>query len=156
MVPSSPRMSRFVFIIIFLFFSLNSVIDDIRDFRVRISEIGVGIVVVLAAKLLVSTETAIDAAISGMVGAVSFYVIMRFSRGRLGAGDVWFSALIGSAFGFWTWDFGVLTAAFLGILWVCILRITGRRTAVRDIRIPFVPFMFVGALVVSIYRGLSA
>jgi prepilin signal peptidase PulO-like enzyme (type II secretory pathway) len=149
-------MNGLVFIVIFLVFSVNSVFDDIRDFKVRICDIGVGIIVVLIVKLLLSTTLLYESVIGGSIGVLSFYGIMRFSRGRLGAGDVWFSALIGTAFGFWTWDLGILLAAFLGMLWIGIVRIAGFRSALRDIRIPFVPFMFVGSLAVSIYRGFSA
>jgi prepilin signal peptidase PulO-like enzyme (type II secretory pathway) len=148
-------MDEGIFLIIFIIFSANSVFDDIASFRVRPHELAIGIMIVLAAKALLGGADWLDTAAGGAIGALSFLGVKRFSKGRLGAGDVWFSVLIGCCFGFWTWDLGLLLAAFLGVLWVGILRLSGRRGGVRDIRIPFAPFMFVGSIAVAVYRGLS-
>jgi prepilin signal peptidase PulO-like enzyme (type II secretory pathway) len=149
-------MKEGLFLIIFIIFSANSIIDDVLSFRVRPHELAIGIAIVLAAKILIGNADWIDTAAGGSIGATAFLAVKRFSKGRLGAGDVWFSAFIGCCFGFWTWDIGLLVAAFLGVLWVGILRLSSGQRNIQDIRIPFAPFMFAGAIAVAIYRSLQS
>jgi prepilin signal peptidase PulO-like enzyme (type II secretory pathway) len=146
-------MENLIYLIAFVIFSANSVVEDILCFRIRLHEIALGISIILVSKAVLGGADWVDTIVGGCVGSIAFIIVKRFSKERLGAGDVWFSALIGFSFGFWTWDFGLLVAAFLGVLWTGILRLSGRRRSLRDIRIPFAPFMFIGAVAVSIYRG---
>jgi leader peptidase (prepilin peptidase) / N-methyltransferase len=149
-------MKETLFLIIFIIFSANSIVDDISSFRVRPHELAIGIAIVLISKILIGDADWVDTAAGGSIGALAFLAVKYLSKGRLGAGDVWFSALIGCCFGFWTWDIGLLVAAFLGVLWVGIRRFSNGRRKIRDIRVPFVPFMFAGAIAVAVYRGLSS
>jgi leader peptidase (prepilin peptidase) / N-methyltransferase len=148
-------MNKEIMLIVFIIFSVNSVVEDVRSFRVRLHELVLGIAIVLVVKAIIGGADWIDTGAGGLVGALAFLAVKRISKGRLGSGDVWFSALIGFSFGFWTWDIGLLVAAFLGVLWTGILRLSGRRGSLRDIRVPFAPFMFAGSIAVSIFRGLS-
>jgi len=148
-------MNEWLYLSIFTIYSINSVIEDVLSFRVRLHEIALGIAVVLAVRAIMGDGGWMEALASGAIGALVFLVVEKASKGRLGAGDIWFSAFIGVSFGFWTWDLGLLAAAALAAAWVCALSLSGRRGALRQIRIPFVPFMFAGAIAVALYRGLS-
>lgn len=148
-------MSEHLCLAIFTLCSLRSVVNDIRAFRVEPQEIAFGIVAVIIAKASLGGIDWTDTILGGGIGLLSFAFIARFSQGRLGYGDVWFSTLVGFAFGFLTWDFGMLAAAILGLLWVIVLSMKHHVRDYSGIRIPFVPFMFAGSIAVSIYRGLS-
>jgi prepilin signal peptidase PulO-like enzyme (type II secretory pathway) len=149
-------MNEWIYFIIFFTFSINSVIDDAISFHVRPRELAIGIATVIAVKHLANNTNWIDTIIGGATGALAFFTAKHLTKGRLGTGDIWFSSLIGCSFGFWTWDIGLLFAAFVGILWVGILRISRPRSNIRDIRIPFAPFMFIGSIVTAIYRGYAS
>ncbi len=140
----------------FVVFSIRSVLDDMRRYTIRSIEIVGGIVCVLIARIILSPESIIYCCLAGAIAWASFCIIGYASLGKLGNGDALFSAFVAATFGFWIWDLGLLLATAFGTIWISILRISGRRPSIRDIRIPFVPFMFAGALAVSVYRGLSS
>lgn len=143
-------------LLLFILFSINSVVDDIRTFSVRSNELAIGIGIMIVVKLLFGDGDFIDGIVGGLMGASALALSKRVSKGRLGSGDIWFSALIGFSFGFWTWDACIIIAAVLGAIWIGLRRSSSpMRPSIWQIRIPFAPFMFMGAIMVSIYRGLS-
>jgi prepilin signal peptidase PulO-like enzyme (type II secretory pathway) len=113
-------------------------------------------VVVIMAKLLFGGADLIETLCGGAIGCLALEFVRRLSMGRLGSGDVLFSALIGLAFGFWVWDVCILIAAVMGTIWIGIRKISSpRRMNAWLIRIPFAPFMFVSAILVFVCRSMS-
>jgi len=149
-------MDDLVLALNFIFFSARSVVEDIRTFRVRRKELLVGIIVSAGEQIIISPGRIAHALAATVIAAAFFILIGAVLKGKLGLGDAWLSAFVGISFGFWNWNSTIVIASVLGISWILILRVSGRRPSLRDIRIPFVPFMFVGALAVAVYRGLSS
>lgn len=149
-------MKTYLILLLFILFTINSVVDDLRTFMVRPKELAIGIVVIIAVKLLFGDGDWLESVIGGSVGAALLALARVVSMGRLGSGDIWFSALIGLSFGFWAWDACIFIAAVLGMAWIVLMRSSNPlRPSLWRIRIPFAPFMFAGTIVVSLYMGLS-
>jgi prepilin signal peptidase PulO-like enzyme (type II secretory pathway) len=150
------HMKTNLVLLLFILFSINSVVDDLRTFSVRSKELAIGIGTIIAVKSLFGDGDWIDGIVGGSMGALVLALAKRVSKGRLGSGDIWFSALIGFSFGFWAWDACIIIAAVLGMIWIGLRRSSSPlRPSIWHIRIPFAPFMFVSAIMVFIYKGLT-
>jgi len=149
-------MKSIIVFFAFMIFSFGSVMEDVRCYCVRSNELAIGIAAVIIIKLLLGGDDWAGTLGGGSIGVLSLALVSKLSMGRLGSGDIWFSALIGFSFGFWVWNACIFIAAFLGAIWIGCRRISSpQRPSLWHIRIPFAPFMFIGAIAVSIYRGLS-
>jgi prepilin signal peptidase PulO-like enzyme (type II secretory pathway) len=137
-------------LMVFIAFSIGSVIEDAKSYRVKLLEIAIGITVIVGIRFAMADCTWIEIMAGGLIGALSFLLVERLFRGKLGPGDIWFSSYIGFAFGFSAWDLSMVVAAFLGLAWTMVKAVLKRRECQVDIRIPFTPFMFGGAIAVSI------
>ena len=142
--------------LIFMLFSLNSLIDDITIFRLRIREIIVGTIVAIAVQAILGKNDWTDTLAGAIIGYVSFIAIRKLTHDRLGAGDVWYSGFIGTCFGFWVWDFAMLIGTFIGFCYILYRRLKNKDLPIGDIRIPFLPCMFAGVLIVFVYRKIAA
>jgi prepilin signal peptidase PulO-like enzyme (type II secretory pathway) len=151
------RMKSSLILLVFILFSFNSVVEDVRRFCVRANELAIGIVAVTLVKALLGGTDWMETLGGGAIGGVALALVRKLSLGRLGAGDVVFSALIGFSFGFWQWNACILIAAVMGIIWICFKRILWlRRISAWHIRIPFAPFMFVSAIAVALCRSAAS
>ncbi|MDR0498060.1 MAG: prepilin peptidase [Treponema sp.] len=87
--------------------------------------------------------TAIAGALAGLV---IFLMAFLISGKKLGLADVWYSALIGLVLGPWWWYAAIGGACVAGIFYILIF---------KKRRIPFIPFMALGSIAVSIIKNLS-
>ena len=85
-----------------------------------------------------------------VTGFAVFWAVWRVTGGKLGFGDVKYSALIGAALGPLGWFWAILAASLLGLATAASLLATRRIT--REFRIPFAPFLTAGCAV-SIFFG---
>jgi prepilin signal peptidase PulO-like enzyme (type II secretory pathway) len=143
-----------VIIACFVLFSLPSLVVDIKNYHVRTKEITIGTALILIIKLIFHLGPLSDTMAGAIAGYGSFWVICKLTRGRLGAGDVWYSGFIGVSFGFWVWDIAILIATILGMCYIIIRKLLKKELLVKEIKIPFAPFMFVGALAGSLCRSV--
>ena len=145
-----------ILLLIFMVFSLNSLVEDIRFFRVHVYEIILGILIMAVAKLLLGFSDWTSSLIGGGLGGLSFWVIYKIAKGRLGAGDIWYSIFIGFTFGFWIWDIGMLIGAALAGLWIYIRWLRNKRFPIKNLKVPFLPFLFVGSVLTFVCKGRGA
>lgn len=141
-------------LLIFMLFSVHSIIDDISSLRIHVVEIIIGTVVSIVVQVLLHTITLWETIVGGVLGYGTFWIINRLLQGRLGHGDIWFSGFIGVAMGFWIWNRSILVGSFLGIMYSSIRRIFNTTYDVHATRIPFTPFMAIGVLLSTMYKGL--
>ena len=96
-------------------------------------------------KLLLDEEVKFMESFTGFLAGLLIFLIVYFiSRRRLGLADVWYSALIGLVLGIWKWYAAIGIACVLGILYIC---------AIKQHKIPFIPFMAMGSIVINIIQG---
>lgn len=135
---------------LFLLFAVPISLFDIREFRIPdILSLG-GIALFLLLQLLLPGGDPLDAAVACAVGFAAFWIIHRFTKGRMGLGDAKLSALIAVAAGLRSWFLALFLASVAGILFVVALM--GMRRADRGTRIPFAPFLSLGAVVSMLVR----
>ena len=81
---------------------------------------------------------------AGAVLGLGIFLIAFFISGRkLGLADVWYSALIGLVLGPLWWYLAIGSACITGMIFML---------ASRRRRIPFIPFMALGSIVVSVIQ----
>ena len=77
-------------------------------------------------------------------GLVIFLLAFFISGKKLGLADVWYSALIGLILGFWWWYAAIAIACITAVVYIGVL---------KKRRIPFIPFMALGSIAISIIQG---
>ena len=82
-------------------------------------------------------------AASALLGLFVFLSVYLVSGKKLGLADVWYSALIGLVMGPWRWYVAVFCACIAGIIYMI---------AFKKHKIPFIPLMALGSVVVSIFQ----
>lgn len=134
----------------FSFFMLTAVID----FKFRLV-LNVVVYPAIAAALVVHI-TVLHSDLRGVLigGALAFgvfYLVARLKPGELGGGDVKLAALIGLAFGFPHMLLVLLVGAGVGAGAAIILLARGSR---RQHRIPYAPFLCLGAILILLYHSI--
>ena len=131
--------------IIFTFFSILISRADIKTGEVpRIAFIFAFPFFIILKLLLKEKNYFIESILGVLTGLLVFLFVYFFSGKRLGLADVWYSALIGLVIGLWCWYAAIGLACVAGIFYI--------RT-VKQRKIPFIPFMALGSLIINIIRG---
>ncbi len=118
---------------------------DLRDYRIPdLLTLG-GIALLVALQLALGLSSPGMIALELCLGYGSFWLIHRVTKGGMGLGDAKFSALIAVAVGPLPWVLALLAASLAGLLCAAVLILLLHRD--RRVRIPFAPFMTIGAIV---------
>jgi prepilin signal peptidase PulO-like enzyme (type II secretory pathway) len=129
---------------LFLLFAVPISLFDIREFRIPdLLSLG-GIALFLLLSIILPGGNPMEAAVACAVGFAAFWLIHRLTKGRMGLGDAKLSALVAAAVGLRSWFLALFLASVAGILFVVALM--GMRRADRGTRIPFAPFLSLGAV----------
>lgn len=124
---------------------------DIRERRVPdLLSLG-GTAVVLALGAIMRPEGFVGQLIGAATGLALFSGVRFLSKGKLGWGDVKFSALIGAALGPAAWFWAVTFASVVGLAVAGLLLSLGRIDS--RARIPFAPFLAAGSLFSAVAAG---
>lgn len=116
-----------------------STITDLRTRRIPDGLLGCGLIFTL-----LLTADLRSAVCGGVVGLAAFWTVRSISGGKLGMGDVKYSAYIGSVVGPGGWWSAVALAAGGALLYALLSGRPGKQAA--DGSIPFAPFLSAGAL----------
>jgi leader peptidase (prepilin peptidase)/N-methyltransferase len=138
---------------LFLLFAVPISFFDIREFRIPDALSLGGMALFLLLRLLLPGGDPLIAAAECATGFAAFWLVHRFTKGRMGLGDAKYSALIAVAVGLQGWFLALFVASVAGILFF--LAFMGLRKADRGTRIPFAPFLSLGAAL-SMLVGVSA
>ncbi len=138
---------------LFLLFAIPITIFDLREYRIPDALTIGGILLFFAIKLLAGEEPVWLLCAECSTGFGLFWLIRLVSKGRMGLGDAKFSALIAVAAGFFPWFAALFIACAAGL--VCSAVLVAFFKADRGMRIPFAPFLSVGAAAALCLKGLS-
>jgi leader peptidase (prepilin peptidase) / N-methyltransferase len=122
--------------------SVPVVILDVRERRIPDVFVLPAIAAAIGVRLIAGHPVA-QIALHLAIGAATFALVVVITRGRLGWGDVKYSALIAVAVGYWGWMVAMLAACLAAAAWFAGLALRGQ----RGVAIPFGPFMAGGTLV---------
>jgi prepilin signal peptidase PulO-like enzyme (type II secretory pathway) len=114
---------------------------DVRQRRIPDLLVYPAVVIIAAVRVIVGNQpvmVALDLAIGGMV----FLVVRMVTGGRLGWGDVKYSALICVGLGIWGWFVALAVACTAAGVWFLRLARQGR----SDESIAFAPFLAIGTV----------
>jgi len=130
---------------IFSAFALPITFFDLREMRIPdLLSIG-GILVVSALDLLFLKEPPFAVLCSALLGFAVFMFIRLVTGGKMGMGDVKYSAFIALCVGLRPWLAMIAIASVTGL--ACGLYLVRFRGMPRTTRIPFAPFMTLGAYI---------
>lgn len=142
------RYSIVVFLV-YIFFSLPSVIKDFRFRKVDSISIYAGTVVIGVFVFLVDRSIFLHSSISALVTLSVFLITYRMMKNKLGMGDVKFSLFCGMAVGNVLWALaGLGVACIVTALTFLIGKIKGSPLK----KLPFVPFLFAGTTFAMLCR----
>lgn len=130
-------------VILFLLIALPVTIIDVREYRIPDFLTFGGIAAFILLKLLWNEQPAWTLVSEGAVGFGVFGLIWWITRGQIGLGDAKYSAFIAVAAGFSTWFAALFIASVVGVVTAAVLIVLFK--ADRTTRIPFAPFLTVGA-----------
>jgi prepilin signal peptidase PulO-like enzyme (type II secretory pathway) len=139
-------------IVMFLFFAIPITFFDLKDLRIPdVLSLG-GTAFFAVWKIARGTSTVGMVALECGVGFGLFFLIHLVTRGRMGLGDAKYSALIAAAAGLLPWLVTLLIASVAGAVFAIIMiSFFGMD---RRARIPFAPFLSLGAVLAVALRGL--
>jgi prepilin signal peptidase PulO-like enzyme (type II secretory pathway) len=119
---------------------------DIRYRRIPNSIIGLGMMVALILRWLVSDELLPEYLLGGFLGWSVLMTLAFISRGGIGGGDVKLYAMIGIFVGWKLVIMILLIATIIGLLYgITVMMLKGKKS---NYAIPFAPFTLVSALLV--------
>jgi prepilin signal peptidase PulO-like enzyme (type II secretory pathway) len=133
--------------ILFFIFSFAIALSDIKNGEVpRIAFVIAFPVFFILCLLSANSHSALVILAGALLGVSVFLLAFIISGKKLGLADVWYAALIGLVLGPWLWYAAMLCACIAGIVYILV---SGRR------KIPFIPLMALGSVVVSVFQIFS-
>ncbi len=136
-------MRAWIELVLFLLIALPITIIDVREYRIPDLLTFGGITAFFLLKLLWNEQPVWILVSEGAVGFGVFWLIWWVTRGQIGLGDAKYSAFIAVAAGFSTWFAALFIASVIGVMTAAVLIVLFK--ADRKTRIPFAPFLTVGA-----------
>ena len=136
---------------LFLLIALPITFFDIREYRIPDFLTFGGIAAFIVLKLLWHEEPVWMLVLEGAIGFGVFWLIWRLTNGQLGLGDAKYSAFIAVAVGLSSWFVALLIASFAGLVGAAMLMVLFKFD--RKTRIPFAPFLTMGAAISILLSG---
>ncbi len=140
-----------IVILLFIFFSLPSVIKDIRLRLVEPVSIYAGTVVIAVFLFLVNRNIFLHGLLAALVSFAIFFITHKIVGRKLGMGDVKYSLLCGIAAAQILWAIaGLLAGCVITALTFEICYLAEKKDKVKTL--PFVPFLFAGMIIVLVVK----
>ena len=136
---------------LFLLVALPVTFFDIREYRIPDLLTFSGVAAFVVIKLLWNEQSVGTLALDLAVGFGVFWLIWWMSSGQMGLGDAKFSAFIAVAGGLTTWFGALFVASTTGLATAAVLKLLCKSD--RPARIPFAPFLTLGAAVSLQFQG---
>jgi prepilin signal peptidase PulO-like enzyme (type II secretory pathway) len=137
-------MWMFVLAVIFGVCAVSITFFDLKELRVPdVLSLG-GLAAVVLVRLLPMGEQPLPVLVSAGIGFAVLWAVHASTSGRLGLGDVKYSALIAAYLGFPAWCIALFVASTAGLAFGLLLAGLGRLHSPHPI--PFAPFLSLGAM----------
>ena len=134
-------------LITFLLFSIFISYLDIKQGSVmRIYFLIAFIIIFLQKIFFLQSENLIPSFFALFTGLILFGLAYFISKKKLGLADVWYSGLIAFVFGIRLWYNAIIIACLLGLFFILFF---------RKQKIPFIPFMTIGSIILTIFYQIS-
>ena len=133
--------------IIFCIFIIVSLINsylDLRTMHISIILNYIGIIFCVVLYLINSPKLFINNLLGSLILFFIFILVRLIAHKGLGWGDIHYSLFCGLVSGIPGFIFSALMASFSGLLIFLIIKIRTGSKSIKEVRIPFVPMMFVG------------
>ena len=138
-------ISETVFKVLFSLFSVIIAAADIKTGKVPRIAFIIAFPVFFLLRVLSNEQLPYWEPIAGSLAGLTVFLLAYFITGKkLGLADVWYSALIGLVLGPWWWYAAIGGACIAGIIYILVS---------KQRRIPFIPLMALGSIIVSIVHG---
>jgi prepilin signal peptidase PulO-like enzyme (type II secretory pathway) len=144
-------MPEWLELAVFLLFALPITFFDIREYRIPDVLTFGGIAAFMALKLIFHEESFGILTAEIFVGFSAFWLIRIVSKGKMGLGDAKYSAFIAVAAGMLAWFASIFIAAVIALIAAACL--IGFLKTDRKTRIPFAPFLTLGASLAILLKG---
>ena len=145
------NMHGWIEFVLFLLVALPITFFDIREYRIPDLLTFGGIAVFIILKLFWKEQPIWMLALEGAIGFGVFWLIWWVTRGQIGLGDAKFSAFIAVAAGLTAWFSTLFMASVIGLVSAAVLIMIFK--ANRKTRIPFAPFLTIGATISLLFNG---
>jgi len=139
-------------LLLFLLFAIPITLIDIREYRIPDFLTFGGTAVFAVLKLLWNEQSPPLLALECAAGFGIFWLIWKLSKVQIGLGDAKFSAFIAVTAGFQWWFAALFVASLLGLL--CAGVLIGIVKVDRRMKVPFAPFLTLGASIALLFRSL--
>lgn len=131
-------------IVILLLISLYLVYYDYKHLKVP-NLINLLLLITIIVYKLYNKVPPSEFIIPGVVSFGTLLLVFIFSKGKLGMGDIKYSAITSMYFGYLFWLGSIIYAATVALLISIFLLAT--KKIKRDTRIPFIPFLVAGSII---------
>jgi len=139
--------------LIYLAFAVPLSIIDIRTMRIPSWLTYAGCAGVLAYLCIFCRPHLLNALTGAAVIFLLFFLIRELTHKGLGFGDVRYSLLCGLYSGFPGVLAGCALASFCGLLYFALFHIIKRNVPIKNVKIPFAPFMTAGTVIAALTIG---
>ena len=135
----------------FLLFAIPITFFDLLSFRIPNILTFTGIAVFFTINMLLNKESFGLLCMEVFIGFGLFWLIFYFTKGKMGLGDAKYSALIAVAAGLYSWLASIFIASIIALITALFLIVILKKD--RKTKIPFAPFLTVGASVAILFKG---
>ena len=135
----------FIFLVIFLVLSITASVIDIRSKIIPDWIVFPGIIILTGFRIIFFGDLLYVMAINIMTGPVLFLIVHFLTNGKLGMGDIKYSALMGIFIGLPGLFVAIGLASIMGLIFAVIGLLSGRIN--NNTKIPFAPFLTAGSIV---------
>jgi leader peptidase (prepilin peptidase) / N-methyltransferase len=133
----------FIFLLIFLFLSITASVIDIKQKKIPDWIVFPGIIILTGFRIIFFEDLLYVIAINIITGPVLFFIVYFLTHGKLGMGDIKYSALMGVFTGLPGLFVAIGLASILGLLFA----VAGLTLGIFHLKtkIPFAPFLSLGS-----------
>lgn len=129
---------------IFILVSLINSYLDLRTMHISIILNYIGIITCVVLYLLNSPKLFINNLMGSLILFFIFILVRLIAHKGLGWGDIHYSVFCGLVSGVPGFIFSALMASVAGLIIFLIIKIATKKNSLKNVRIPFIPMMFVG------------
>lgn len=135
----------FIWILFCIISLINSVLD-IKTMHISLWTNYIGFFLTIIITIHVKHLSVYENVVSTITLGLVFMLVRLLTKNGLGLGDVYYSLYCGFLSSILPSILSIFIASCLAILWFIVYKIVFTKRRIRFLRIPFIPFMFLGTI----------